>query len=67
MKPVYSSPEEHLNQLHNRYLARLLTRLEEINIPTIALEAVKIQLSQYTTDVKKSILVHINNDHNQKK
>ena len=48
---------ENVNRLHNRHLAKLLTKLHEINTAEIIIEAVKIQLSYYTTDIKNQVLL----------
>lgn len=45
-----------ISKLHRRHTAKLLDKLEEIKIPQIALESVKIAFSQYTNDIKQVIL-----------
>ena len=47
---------EILNKLHNRHLARCLSRLNEINTAQIIIEAVKKEFSYYTTDIKEQVL-----------
>ena len=47
---------EILNKLHNRHLARCLSRLNEINSAQIIIEAVKKEFSYYTTDIKEQVL-----------
>ena len=48
---------DNVNRLHNRHLAKLLAKLHEINTAEIIIEAVKIQLSYYTTDIKNQVLL----------
>lgn len=48
--------QESVNRLHNRHLAKLLTQLNELNLPTIVIEAIKNQMSRYTTDIKEQVL-----------
>lgn len=48
--------EEQINRLHNRHLAKLLSQLNEIKTPQIIIDAVKKQLSYYTTDIKEQVL-----------
>lgn len=48
---------ENVNRLHNRHLAKLLAKLHGINTAEIIIEAVKIQLSYYTTDIKNQVLL----------
>ena len=45
-----------LNKLHNRHLARCLSRLNEINTAQIIIETVKKEFSYYTTDIKEQVL-----------
>ena len=45
-----------LNKLHNRHLAKLLSKLNEINTAQIIIESVKKQFSYYTTDIKEQVL-----------
>lgn len=45
-----------LHKLHNRHLARCLSRLNEINTAQIIIEAVKKEFSYYTTDIKEQVL-----------
>ena len=47
---------EILNKLHNRHLARCLSRLNEINTAQIIIETVKKEFSYYTTDIKEQVL-----------
>ena len=47
---------EILNKLHNRHLARCLSRLNEINTAQIIIDAVKKEFSYYTTDIKEQVL-----------
>ena len=47
---------EILNKLHNRHLARCLSRLNEINTAQIIIDAVKKEFSYYTTDIKDQVL-----------
>ena len=62
--PINESPEQSVNRLHNRHLAKLLTQLKEIEVPTIVIEAIKNQMSRYTTDIKEQVLKsnQLNND-----
>lgn len=55
---------ENVNRLHNRHLAKLLAKLNEINTAEIIIEAIKIQLSYYTNDIKNQVLLseHSNYD-----
>ena len=48
---------ENVNILHNRHLAKLLAKLNKINTAEIIIEAVKIQLSYYTNDIKNQVLL----------
>ncbi len=53
---------EILNKLHNRHLARCLSRLNEINTAQIIIETVKKEFSYYTTDIKEQVLTsNLNN------
>ena len=56
LKAISYNMEEQINKLHNRHLAKLLSRLNEIKTPQIIIEAVKKQLSYYTTDIKEQVL-----------
>lgn len=47
---------ELVSKLHRRHTARLLDKLEEINTPKVALDAVKIAFSQYTDDIKERVI-----------
>ena len=47
---------EILNKLHNRHLAKCLSRLNEINTAQIIIDAVKKEFSYYTTDIKEQVL-----------
>ena len=47
---------EILNKLHNRHLARCLSRLNEINTAQIIIDAVKKEFSYYTTEIKDQVL-----------
>ena len=48
--------EQSVNRLHNRHLAKLLTQLKEIEVPLIVIQAIKNQMSRYTTDIKEQVL-----------
>ncbi len=50
------SKSNQLARLHNRHLAKILTQLQEINIPVIAINAVKQQFSYYTKDIQDQVL-----------
>lgn len=54
--PTYNSLEEHINKLHGRYLAKLVTQLTEVRASEIIIEFVKLQLSRYTNDIKYQAL-----------
>ena len=56
LKAISYNMEEQINRLHNRHLAKLLSQLNEIKTPQIIIEAVKKQLSYYTTDIKEQVL-----------
>lgn len=56
-----------ISKLHRRHTAKLLDKLEEIKIPQIALESVKIAFSQYTNDIKQVILASKPNEYNHNK
>lgn len=56
LKTISYNMEEQINRLHNRHLAKLLSQLNEIKTPQIIIEAVKKQLSYYTTDIKEQVL-----------
>jgi len=45
-----------VDKLHNRHLARLLFRLNQINTAEIIIESVKKEFSYYTTDIKEQVL-----------
>lgn len=55
-KEIGNNMEEQINRLHNRHLAKLLSQLNEIKTPQIIIDAVKKQLSYYTTDIKEQVL-----------
>lgn len=57
-----------LHKLHNRHLAKLLSKLNEINTAQIIIESVKKQFSYYTTDIKEQVLTSnpIQNDKSNK-
>ena len=55
-KEIGNNMEEQINRLHNRHLAKLLSQLNEIKTPQIVIDAVKKQLSYYTTDIKEQVL-----------
>lgn len=51
-----------LHKLHNRHLAKCLSRLNEINTAQIIIETVKKEFSYYTTDIKEQVLTsNLNN------
>ena len=54
--PIDETAERTLTRLHNRHLAKLLTKLEEIKTAQIVIEAVKNEMSRYTTDIKEQVL-----------
>lgn len=56
-----------ISKLHRRHTAKLLDKLEEIKIPQIALESVKIAFSQYTNDIKQVLLASKPNEYNHNK
>ena len=66
-KEISYNMEEQINKLHNRHLAKLLTRLNEIKTPQIIIEAVKKQLSYYTTDIKEQVLTSNFNHYDKSK
>jgi len=45
--------EEKHNRIVNRHIARLLTKLSEINIPVIAQDAIKKELWFLSKDIKE--------------
>ena len=62
LKATSYNIEEQINRLHNRHLAKLLSQLNEVKTPQIIIEAVKKQLSYYTTDIKEQVLTsNLNN------
>ena len=58
--------EQEINRLHNRHVAKILSSLKEINIPEIALEAVKREFSFYTNDIKQQVLTSNKDKSNDK-
>ena len=44
-----------INRLHNRYTAKLLDELQQVNAPNIITYFVRGMLSRYTNDIKKEI------------
>ena len=47
---------EKTNKLHNRHVAKILTRLNQINTSAIIIDAVKRGFSHYTKDIKEQVL-----------
>ncbi len=45
-----------VDKLHNRHVARILSRLNEIKVAEIIIESVKKEFSYYTTDIKEQVL-----------
>ena len=54
-----------VDKLHNRHLARLLFRLNQINTAEIIIESVKKEFSYYTTDIKEQVLTSNLNDYDK--
>ena len=51
-----------VDKLHNRHVARILSRLNEIKVAEIIIESVKKEFSYYTTDIKEQVLTsNLNN------
>ena len=65
-KEIGNNMEEQINRLHNRHLAKLLSKLNEIKTPQVGIEAVKKQLSHYTNDIKEQVLISKSNDNSNK-
>lgn len=59
------SMEQDINRLHNRHVARILDSLKEINIPQIAIDAVKREFSFYTNDIKQVLTSNKENNDRQ--
>lgn len=58
-KVISNNMEEQIkkiDKLHNRHLAKLLFRLNQINTAEIIIESVKKEFSYYTTDIKEQVL-----------
>lgn len=58
-KEISNNMEEQIkkvDKLHNRHLAKCLSRLNEINTAQIIIETVKKEFSYYTTDIKEQVL-----------
>ena len=64
-KVISYNMEEQINRLHNRHLAKLLSRLNEIKTPQIIIESVKKQLSYYTNDIKEQVLTSNSNHYDK--
>ena len=64
-KVISYNMEEQINRLHNRHLAKLLSRLNEIKTPQIIIEAVKKQLSYYTNDIQEQVLTSNSNHYDK--
>ena len=47
---------QEVNRLHRRHTAKLLTKLKEINAAEIIMDAVKVQFSHYSNDIKNQVL-----------
>ena len=47
---------QEVNRLHRRHTAKLLTKLKEINAAEIIMDAVKVQFSHYSKDIKNQVL-----------
>lgn len=64
-KEISNNMEEQIkkvDKLHNRHLAKCLSRLNEINTAQIIIETVKKEFSYYTTDIKEQVLTsNLNN------
>ena len=54
-----------VDKLHNRHLAKFLSRLNEINTAQIIIETVKKEFSYYTTDIKEQVLTSNSNDYDK--
>ncbi len=54
-----------VDKLHNRHLAKCLSRLNEINTAQIIIETVKKEFSYYTTDIKEQVLTSNSNDYDK--
>ena len=57
---------EAVNKLHRRHTAKLLTKLTEINSPSIVIDAVKQHFSYYTNDIKNQVLLLQREQHDRK-
>ena len=53
------------DKLHNRHLAKLLFRLNQINTAQIIIETVKKEFSYYTTDIKEQVLTSNSNNYDK--
>lgn len=53
------------DKLHNRHLAKLLSRLNQINTAEIIIESVKKEFSYYTTDIKEQVLTSNSNNYDK--
>jgi|DEB0MinimDraft_12_1074336.scaffolds.fasta_scaffold102642_1 CHASE2 domain-containing sensor protein len=47
---------QEVNRLHRRHTAKILTKLKEINAAEIIIDAVKMQFSHYSNDIKDQVL-----------
>lgn len=67
-KVISNNMEEQIkkiDKLHNRHLAKLLFRLNQINTAEIIIESVKKEFSYYTTDIKEQVLTSNSNDYDK--
>lgn len=48
--------EKSINRLHNRHYAKIIDKLEQVDAPSIIIDAVKQQMSFYTKDIKQQVL-----------
>ena len=49
--------QKELKRLHNRYIARMMCELDEVNTPQVIKNAVKAQMSFYTNDIDKQVIM----------
>lgn len=54
-----------VDKLHNRHVARLLFRLNQIKVAEIIIESVKKEFSYYTSDIKEQVLTSNSNDYDK--